>query len=212
MAQIPGHYHGHYWRWGKRFFDLLLSTLALIFLLPILGLVALWVRLDSRGPIFFNQTRFGRHAKCFEVYKFRTMLHKPRVTKQEIIGHDTEITRVGYWLRRFKIDEMPQLLNVFKGDMSIVGPRPALPIPLENYDENGKKRLLVRPGLTGLAQINGNIHLTWLERWRYDAQYVDNLSLWLDLQIIYRTVAVVILGERRFYKLQESENLRNKER
>lgn len=191
--------------WGKRALDLLVSSLVLILLAPILVIVALLVRLTTDGPVFFIQQRIGRNGTLFEVYKFRTMTHQPRVPNREIIGCDIEVTSVGYWLRRFKIDELPQLLNVLKGNMSIVGPRPGLPSQLPDFDENGNKRLFVRPGLTGLAQVNGNILLSWPDRWRYDAQYVDNLSLRLDLQIVYRTLAVVILGESRFYKPPEGQ-------
>jgi lipopolysaccharide/colanic/teichoic acid biosynthesis glycosyltransferase len=129
------------------------------------------------------------------------MTNRQRVDRP-VLGRDPELTRAGYWLRRFKIDELPQLLNVIKGDISIVGPRPALPEQLIEYENTiGGKRLLVRPGLTGLAQVNGNIHLTWPQRWEYDAVYVEHQSLWLDLWIIWRTVAVIILGEDKFLKL-----------
>jgi lipopolysaccharide/colanic/teichoic acid biosynthesis glycosyltransferase len=126
------------------------------------------------------------------------MTDKPRISAREIRGRDPEVTPLGYWLRRFKLDELPQLYNVIKGQMSIVGPRPALPTRISSSDQLETRRLLVRPGLTGLAQINGNINLSWPERWRYDAQYVERVSLKLDLYILFRTVGVVLLGEDRF--------------
>ena len=183
---------------GKRSLDLALSILAFLLLTPILVLVAVLVSLSSRGPVLFVQERLGMNGKIFRLYKFRTMVHRTRIPDHEIIGRDPEVTSVGYWLRRFKIDELPQIFNVIKGDMSIVGPRPALPAQLEEYNELALRRLTVRPGLTGLAQVNGNIHLSWLERWQYDAFYVENLSFWLDIKIIIRTIAVVLFGEKFF--------------
>jgi undecaprenyl phosphate N,N'-diacetylbacillosamine 1-phosphate transferase len=126
------------------------------------------------------------------------MTHAPRVPDHEILPADPEVTRVGAFLRRYKIDELIQLVNVLKGEMSVVGPRPALPRQLAEYDETGRKRLWVKPGLSGLAQVNGNIYLTWPERWQYDARYVENCSLSLDLWIIWRTIAVMTLGEEKF--------------
>jgi undecaprenyl phosphate N,N'-diacetylbacillosamine 1-phosphate transferase len=189
-----------YRRYGKRVFDLTLTIPLIIVLSPLLALVAVLVRLSSPGPALFVQERLGLRGRIFHALKFRTMTNRKRSTHREIVGRDPEVTRIGHWLRRFKIDELPQLLNVLRGDMSIVGPRPALPAQLPDYDEFGRKRLTVRPGLTGLAQVNGNIHLTWPERWRYDAGYVDRMSLRLDLWIIYRTFVVLMLGEDRFVK------------
>jgi lipopolysaccharide/colanic/teichoic acid biosynthesis glycosyltransferase len=108
------------------------------------------------------------------------------------------LTHLGTFLRRFKVDELPQLFNVLNGDMAVVGPRPGLPAQIAEYDDIGRKRLLVRPGLTGLAQTNGNIFLSWRERWQYDAFYVEHLSFMLDLRLIGRTLAIVIFGEHKF--------------
>lgn len=182
---------------GKRLFDLLV-VLPLIFCLsPLLLLVAILIRLDSAGPILFVQERLGKGAITFPIYKFRTMTNRQREIR-EIMGYSPEVTRIGYWLRRFKLDELPQLLNILKGDMSLIGPRPAMPSQLSEYDANGFKRLQVRPGLTGLAQVHGNIYLSWPERWQYDARYVDTVSLWTDLKIIGRTIWVIIRGEDHF--------------
>jgi len=187
-----------YFRYGKRLFDLLLAIPALILLAPMMACVALLIKIDSPGPVFFRQERVGKSARGFHILKFRTMIDRERIPDGEIISANPEVTRVGFWLRRFKIDELPQLLNVVKGDMSIVGPRPGLPAQLTDYTETAYQRLEVKPGITGLAQVNGNIYLSWEERWIYDAQYVDNCSLLLDLEIIFHTIAVVILGEAKF--------------
>lgn len=185
---------------GKRLFDLCLTLLAIVIVFPLSGLVAILIKIESRGPVFFVQERLGQKGKVFVAYKFRTMTVKNRTRHREIIGRDSDVTRVGFWLRRFKLDELPQLINVLKGDMSLVGPRPPLPDQLHQYDETSRLRLLVRPGLTGLAQIYGGIFLSWQERWLYDVQYIDHLSLKTDLWIILRTMMVVLCGEEKFFK------------
>jgi len=185
---------------GKRCFDLALTAPAVLLFAPVLLAVALAVRLDSPGPVLFRQRRAGRGGRPFELLKFRTMTDRPRAVDGEVLANHPELTGVGRLLRRFKIDEMPQLLNVLAGEMSLVGPRPGLVEQIADYDELGHQRLLVRPGLTGLAQIRGNIHLPWPERWRHDAEYVDTLSFVGDLVILVRTVAVILLGEERFLR------------
>lgn len=189
---------GFYTRRGKRALDILLTILALVVLSPFLLLFAVLIRLDSPGPILFRQERLGLGGKTFFAWKFRTMTDQPRVPDREILPADPEVTRVGKFLRRFKIDEWPQITNILAGDMSIVGPRPALPRQVAEFDAAGRRRLLVRPGLTGLAQVMGNIYLSWPERWQYDARYVDTLSLRADMAIILRTISVMIVGEKPF--------------
>jgi undecaprenyl phosphate N,N'-diacetylbacillosamine 1-phosphate transferase len=191
---------GYYARYGKRALDLFCAILALIVFSPVWLVVILLIRLDSPGPIFYFQERLGRHGRIFRVAKFRTMTAtgRPRVPDREILPADSELTRVGRWLRRFKIDEWPQIWNILRGEMSIVGPRPALPRQLAEFDDAGRKRLLVRPGLSGLAQVYGNIYLTWPERWQYDARYVDALSFRTDVWIILRSASVMIRGEEKF--------------
>lgn len=189
-----------YRAFGKRLLDLAISIPFAIAVAPVLALSALFVKFDSPGPIFFVQERLGRYGSTFRTYKFRTMTDRPRTALSEVLPGHSEVTRVGHWLRRFKIDELPQLLNVLNGDMSIIGPRPAMPDAVATYDENGLRRLLERPGLTGLAQINGNIYLSWPERWIYDAQYVEQLSFFGDIGIWLKTLGVVLLGEERFLK------------
>ena len=185
-----------YRRFGKRVFDIIVATVALVVLLPVFILTAILVKCGSRGPVFFVQDRLGRHGATFKLLKFRTMTHVQERARRDIFEGDPEVTLVGRWLRRFKIDELPQVINVLKGDMSVVGPRPARPEQREEYDERSVERLCVRPGLTGLAQINGNIYLEWSQRWEFDIQYVRNLSFWSDVMIIFKTFAVVLLGEK----------------
>lgn len=189
-----------YRAFAKRAFDLIVILPVFLLIAPVLVMAAILVKLDSRGPVFFVQKRLGRYGQTFQTYKFRTMTHRKRQATTEVLPGHSEVTRVGNWLRRFKIDELPQLLNIVNGDMSLVGPRPALPDHITEYNPDGLKRLLERPGLTGLAQVSGNIYLSWPDRWFYDARYVDRLSFAGDLAIIARTVAVVLLGEERFLR------------
>lgn len=182
----------------KRLFDFVLSLALLILAGPIVLATALAILISMGRPVIFRQARLGRCGEIFEVYKFRSMTNRVRKSHQEILGDHPDVPPVGKLIRRLKIDELPQLWNVLKGDMSIVGPRPALPSHLELYDDVSIRRLEVRPGLTGLAQISGNARLTWPERWALDVQYVETQSFWLDLRIILKTVAVVLFGEERF--------------
>lgn len=184
----------------KRFLDFIVSLIVLLFFLPLFIIVYFLVKIDSKGDFFFFQDRLGKNGKIFKVYKIRTMTDKIRVADREILKGDAEVTRVGEVLRRLKIDELPQIINIFKGDMSFVGPRPCLPSQINEFNEDGKKRILVRPGLTGLAQVNGNIYLTWEERWKYDRKYVENLTMILDMQITLKTFAIVIFGEEKYLK------------
>ncbi len=189
---------GLYRNVGKRLFDLAVTLPLLLVASPVMLITALLIKLDSRGPVFFVQERLGRYGTTFPTYKFRTMTDRKRTTHTEVLPGHSEVTRVGTWLRRFKLDELPQLLNIVNGDMSLVGPRPALPEHIADYNAAGLHRLLERPGLTGLAQTNGNIYLSWPERWHYDAEYVQQLSANLDLHILIKSVAVVLYGEERF--------------
>ena len=180
----------------KRVFDIVFTAIALIALLPILFFVAILIKLESKGPLFFTQERVGKKGKIFKLLKFRSMTNEKRDEYIQVTQGDAQVTKVGNLIRRLKIDELPQIINVLKGDMSIVGPRPCLPGLLNEFNADGHKRLLVRPGLTGLAQINGNIHLSWEERWKFDREYVENMSTLMDIKIIFRTMLVVFLGEK----------------
>lgn len=184
----------------KIFFDFLLSAIICLLLIPFFILIYIAIKLDSKGDFFFFQQRLGENGKLFEVFKIRTMTDKPREATQEILKGNAEVTKVGAILRRLKIDELPQIINILKGDMSFVGPRPCMPILQEEFNEDGKRRIEVRPGLTGLAQTKGNIYLTWKERWKYDRYYVENMNFLLDIQIVTKTVLIVFIGEEKFLK------------
>ncbi|KJS31503.1 MAG: hypothetical protein VR64_11545 [Desulfatitalea sp. BRH_c12] len=179
----------------KRVLDMTVCWTALPLLLPFFLGVALLILMDSKGPVFFEQERLGRKGTRFHLLKFRTMYDRPRMHNREIYGRDAEVTRIGYFLRRLKLDELPQLWNVLKGDMSLVGPRPALPAQALQLDAETIRRLDVRPGLTGLAQISGNIYLPWSERWKYDILYVHTISLRRDIAILLQTFRVIVFGE-----------------
>lgn len=184
----------------KRLIDVILSLIVLIVFLPIWIIVAILIKITSEGPILFLQDRPGQHKKIFKVYKFRTM--KPGSDKmvkgQEVMKDDDRVTSIGKFLRRTKIDEIPQVLNVLKGEMSLVGHRPERIASLEEYDDEISKRLNMKPGMTGLAQVSGNIHLNLKDRYKHDVYYVENYTLWLDIKIIFRTVGVVLFGEDRY--------------
>ena len=182
----------------KRLFDILLSTLALVLLGPLITIGGLAVCLTSSGPVLFRQSRVGKDGCLFQIYKLRTMQVDPGRALKQTTNADPDVLPVGRILRRLKIDELPQILNVLKGDMSIVGPRPCLPQTLEEMPYWARRRFDVCPGITGLAQVNGNIALTWEERWLHDVHYVERLSFLLDLEIIMRTVFVVFFGEVHF--------------
>lgn len=179
----------------KRIVDLGLALLLLALLAPLLAALALWVKLDSPGPVFFRQTRVGRRGRLFTILKFRTMVVDAERSGYYTAAHDPRITRAGAFLRRTSLDELPQLLNIVKGDMSIVGPRPTLPYQVEQYTDVQRRRLEVKPGVTGWAQIHGRNTLSWPQRIEYDIWYVDHQSLWLDLNILLRTVRVWLRGE-----------------
>lgn len=182
----------------KRVLDIIISVIGLIILSPVLFLSLIWVKLDSKGPLFFYQERLGYKGRIFRLIKIRTMTDKLRTAHKEIVASaDSEVTNAGKVLRRLKIDEAFQILNILKGDMSVVGPRPALVSHMEEFNEDGRARLQVRPGLTGLAQVNGNIYLTWQERWKYDRKYAETVSFVQDIKIILRTVLLLIVGEEK---------------
>ena len=183
-------------RYAKRPFDLVISIALLVVLSPLLILAGLLVKLTSRGSLLFSQDRSGKGGVLFRLRKFRTMRGSRTPDPKELVPLDhPEITPVGRMLRRFKIDELPQLFNVIAGDMSLVGPRPTLPDQVERYDAFRRQRLLVRPGITGLAQINTNAATSWDERILFDIAYVRRCGCDLDLWILARTISVLIVGE-----------------
>lgn len=182
----------------KRPMDRITGVLAVVLLSPLLLVVAVLVKLTSAGPVFFRQDRAGYLGTTFRPFKFRTMRGSRRPDAKELVPLDhPDITAVGWFLRRFKLDELPQIINVARGEMSFVGPRPTLPDQAAAYDDFRRQRLLVYPGLTGLAQVNGNAAMSWDERILYDIAYVKRYSLLLDASILLRTLLVVLLGEER---------------
>jgi lipopolysaccharide/colanic/teichoic acid biosynthesis glycosyltransferase len=156
------------------------------------AVAAVAIRVSSRGPVLFRQERVGRDGELFEVLKFRTMVHRDE--PNPLIPDPDRITLVGGLLRRFSLDELPQLVNVARGEMSIVGPRPTLAYQVERYSERERERLRVRPGLTGLAQLNGRNAIPWPERIGYDLEYVDHQSPAMDAMLILRTFSSVLAG------------------
>ena len=178
----------------------MVSGIALIVLLPIFAVIGIFIKLDSKGPVFFVQKRAEKDGKIFKAYKLRTMVDNAENVGlgYEIAKDDNRITRVGKCLR-WGIDELPQLINVFKGDMSLVGPRPTLPHQVKKYSEREKRRLEVKPGITGWALVNGRNKLSWPERIKLDIWYIDYWSLWLDLKILFKTVWVVIFTREGIY-------------
>lgn len=190
----------------KRVLDFLIALGVIVILSPLLVLIAIMIKLDSQGTVLFTQERPGKNREIFKVYKFRTMVvgaEKAQKVGVEVMKDDARITSLGYFLRRFKIDELAQLFNILKGDMSIVGPRPTLPEYIEQYEEWELKRFDVRPGLTGLAQVNGNIYLERIEKSKYDVAYVENINFLLDVKIVIKTIAIVICGEEKFVKKKD---------
>lgn len=184
---------------GKRLLDLSVGLSALtLFALPI-ALAIFVIKLSSPGPAFFYQTRVGRNGKPFRIYKLRTMTVDPtRRISAQVGQNDPGVFTAGRFLRRFKIDELPQIFNVVRGDMSLVGPRPCLEETRDGMPGWARRRFEVRPGITGLAQTKGNVVLSWEKRWEQDIQYLDRLSLPLDFWLVLKTVLVVILGEEKF--------------
>lgn len=190
---------GPWARGGKRLFDILTASGMLWAVSPLVIAAAIGLWLESFQNPFFLQQRTGRYGRPFWVVKLRTMRSTHNHDPNEIIslGHP-DVTTLGKWLRRLKIDELPQLWNILRGDMSFVGPRPTVPEQTEAYDTFARRRLLARPGLTGLAQLHGNASIPWPERFRYDVHYTEHYCALLDLRILLRTPWVVLKGERRF--------------
>ena len=193
----------------KRIFDIGASFLGLVILSPILLLIAIFIKIDSKGPIFFKQQRVGKNKKVFEIYKFRTMVtDAEKIGKQITVGNDSRITNVGKFIRKCKLDELPQLLNVLRGEMSLVGPRPEVPRYVELYDEYQEQILLVKPGITDYASIefrNENDILgksispeeTYIKdimpnKIELNVKYIKNISLIEDFKLILKTIKVII--------------------
>lgn len=189
----------------KRIIDIIGALCGVILISPVMIVVSIWIKLDSKGTVFFGHKRLGINGKFIKVYKFRTMLPnaeellKHLTPKQKVefeknfkLENDPRVTRFGHILRKLSLDELPQLLNILKGDMSIVGPRPIIEREIEKYEIYGDKLLSVKPGLTGNWQASGRSDTTYEERVRLDMDYIDCRSIWMDLMIILKTVRVVV--------------------
>ncbi len=204
--------HGlNYSRWqlgAKRLLDILAAGILIIIISPVWLLIVLWIRRDSPGPAIFKQTRVGLGGQPYTIYKFRTMVQNAeQITKTKLENvkdldnfvfqekGDSRITRSGRFLRKTSLDELPQLINVLIGNMSLVGPRPEIPEIVKHYTLKQYKRLNMPPGITGLAQVNGRGDLTLGETMDYDLQYVRDWSLWRDIEILWETVVVVFTGK-----------------
>jgi lipopolysaccharide/colanic/teichoic acid biosynthesis glycosyltransferase len=190
----------------KSVFDKTCAAVALLVLAPLFAVIAISIRLADHGPVLFRQTRIGKNGQGFTVYKFRTMVPDAEQRKSDLatfneatgvlfkIRRDPRVTRTGACLRRWSLDELPQLINVLIGDMSLVGPRPALPAEVAGYSGHMRRRLVVKPGMTGLWQVSGRSDVSWEEAERLDVHYVENWSLALDLQVLWKTGSAVIRG------------------
>ncbi len=188
-----------YYKEIKYFIDKIAAFFSIILISPLFVLAIFIVIFGSRGEIFFKQKRIGLDGKLFTVYKFRTMrVSAKRKLDQQINLNNPEIVFGGVFLRRYKIDELPQLFNVLRGDMSFVGPRPFIPEIYRNMPNWAKKRTLAKPGLTGLAQINGGASLSWVDKWKYDLKYIEKCSYIIDIKILFVTLFVVLIGEKWF--------------
>ncbi len=197
-----------WWRIFKRLMDIVLSFLALTFLIPIFLTIALLVKLDSKGPVFFKHERIGKGGKLFLLLKFRTMIKnaeeilneklqkddkfKKQFEKNYKIKEDSRVTRLGKFLRKTSLDELPQFINVLKGDISLVGPRPVIKQELKKYGPFKNQFLALKPGITGLWQISGRTDLSYDDRIKLDIYYIENWSLWLDVQILLKTIPTII--------------------
>ena len=181
----------------KRFIDIVGSLTVLFVFAPLLILLIFYMSILDR-PVFFKQKRVGQYGRNFHLVKFRSMVIKKQQTEGEVFLNSPDVTTLGRVLRRLKIDELPQLFNVLKGEMSLIGPRPLLINPSGFYEEYNVERDSVKPGLTGLAQVNGNIFLTKDERFKLDSSYIKNASFKLDAYIVLKTFLVVLFGEKKF--------------
>jgi lipopolysaccharide/colanic/teichoic acid biosynthesis glycosyltransferase len=188
-----------------RSLDIVVASAALLVLSPLLALAALLIKLESRGAVFYRQRRVGRGGRPFEMWKLRTMVPGAETMGAGlyVLEGDSRITRVGRRLRRFSLDELPNLVNVVRGDMAIVGPRPTVQQQVDRYTERQRRRLEVKPGITGWAQVNGRATLPWPERIELDVWYVEHRSLVLDLRILARTARMLASGQGLY-----SEDLR----
>ena len=185
---------GIYERFFKRPLDILCSGLALVVLSPVIGITALFVRAKLGSPVLFTQDRPGKDEKVFKLYKFRTMTNE-RDKSGELLPDEIRLTKFGRLLRSTSLDELPSLINIFRGDMSVVGPRPLLVQYLPRYNDRQRHRHDVRPGLTGYAQSHGRNTVSWKDKFEMDVYYTENMSFWMDVSIIHLTIKSVLFRE-----------------
>lgn len=187
----------------KRTLDFFGALVFIILLLPFLLMIILFIRLDSKGSAFFLQDRFGKDMKIFKIIKFRTMVLNAEKMGDGVFTtkSDPRVTKIGLFLRKYSLDEIPQIFNIFWGKMSFIGPRPVVtyhPYKIDEYPEEYKRRFLVKPGVTGWAQVNGRTNLTWTQRFKFDLEYIDRLSLIFDVKIGLLTIKNIIIGRDVF--------------
>ena len=183
-----------YEKFFKRVIDITISIIALLLLWPVFLIIAILIKIDDNGPVFYKQVRPGKNGKNFKIIKFRTM-DAGNAKNKKNIKYNQKVTKIGKILRNTSLDELPQFVNVLKGDMSFIGPRPWIVEYFERFNEEQKRRLNVKPGITGLAQAKGRNGLTIFQKIQYDLEYVDNISFIMDLKIIIKTVEVVLKAE-----------------
>ena len=196
------------YKFVKRFFDIVLASIGMIVLSPIFLIISLAIKLESKGPIFFKHTRIGKDGKIIKIYKFRSMVNNAEDMIKEFtpeqmkeyrenykLTNDPRITKVGKFLRKTSLDELPQLINIIKGDLSIIGPRPVVSDELKKYGTNTRKFLSVTPGLTGYRAANGRSCTSYEQRMQMELFYIDNLSLKMDIKVFFKTIEAVIKRE-----------------
>ena len=196
------------YKFVKRFFDIVLASIGMIILSPIFLIISLAIKLESKGPIFFKHTRIGKDGKIIKIYKFRSMVNNAEDMIKEFtpeqmkeykenykLTNDPRITKVGKFLRKTSLDELPQLINIIKGDLSIIGPRPVVSDELKKYGTNTRKFLSVTPGLTGYWAANGRSCTSYEQRMQMELFYIDNLSLKMDIKVFFKTIEAVIKRE-----------------
>ena len=180
----------------KRIFDIILGLILTVIALPFMLIIAVWIKCDSKGKVFFLQRRVTTYGRVFHIFKFRTMVsNAEKLGTQVTVQNDSRVTKAGKFLRKCRLDELPQLFNVLKGDMSFIGPRPLLVKYLPLYSPEQMRRHEVRPGISGWAQVNGRNTITFTKQFEYDVYYVDHLSFWLDVKIFFMTILKVFKRE-----------------
>lgn len=194
MNDMKKHRKGIYEMFFKRFLDIVLSLLAIIILSPVMLITAILVRIKLGSPVVFKQARPGKNEKIFDMYKFRSMTSE-KDAEGNLLPDEVRLTSFGKKLRSTSLDELPELFNILKGDMSIIGPRPLLVQYLERYNDEQKHRHNVRPGLTGLAQVNGRNAISWEDKFKYDVEYTRKVTFIGDVKILFKTVKAVFIKE-----------------